>query len=273
MKILIAADMEGISGVTNWDQVTSTKPEYPRFCKIMTADVNAAVLGAFDGGAADVVVSDGHAGGYNIQIEELDSRARLNSGNSSPFAMVQGIQTGDFSGVIFVGYHARSGTAEAVLAHTWSSTKIANVWLNDILVGEYGLNAAVCGAFGVPVLMITGDQTACAQAEELLGPLETAIVKQSTSFSSAECLHPNVTQKLIQEAAKKAVSALKDGKAPHTFTVSEPVRVTIEFRLSEMVDRACRLPDTRRLDATRIEVTAPDMPTAYINFVAAVQTV
>ncbi len=175
MKILIAADMEGISGVTNWDQVDPSKPEYPRFCKIMTADVNAAVLGAFDGGATDVVVSDGHAGGYNILIENLDPRVHLNSGNSAPFAMVQGIQAGDFSGAIFVGYHARSGTENAVLAHTWSSKRIANVWLNDVLVGEHGLNAAVCGAFGAPVIMITGDQTTIAQAEELLGPLETAI--------------------------------------------------------------------------------------------------
>ncbi|MBC8505164.1 MAG: M55 family metallopeptidase [Anaerolineales bacterium] len=270
MKILIAADMEGISGVTNWDQVDPARSEYPRFCKIMTADVNAAALGTFDGGATEVVVSDGHAGGYNILIEDLDPRVCLNSGNSAPFAMVQGIEAGDFSGVIFVGYHARSGTEKAVLAHTWSSKRIANVWLNDILVGEHGLNAAVCGAFGAPVLMITGDQTTCAQAEELLGGLETVIVKHSTSFSSAECLHPYVAQELIRKDAERAVSGLKDGK-PKPFTVSEPVKTIIEFRLSEMVDRACRLPGAKRLDATRIEMTAPDMPTAYINFRAVVQ--
>ncbi len=271
MKILIAADMEGISGVTNWDQVDPTKPEYPRFCKLMTADVNAAVLGAFDGGATEVVVSDGHAGGYNILIEGLDPRVRLNSGNSAPFAMVQGIEAGDFSGVIFVGYHARSGTENAVLAHTWSSKRIANVWLNDILVGEHGLNAALCGAYGAPVLMITGDQTTIAQAEELLGALETAIVKHSTSFSSAECLHPQITQKMIRKTAQRAVSNLEDGKAPRPFTVSEPVKVVIQFRLSEMADEACRLPGAKRLDATRIEMVAPDMPAAYVNFRAAVQ--
>ena len=271
MKILIAADMEGISGVTNWDQVDPSKPEYPRFCKIMTADVNAAVLGTFDGGATEVVVSDGHAGGYNILIEDLDPRVRLNSGNSAPFAMVQGIEAGDFSGVIFVGYHARSGTEKSVLAHTWSSKRIANVWLNDILVGEHGLNAAVCGAFDAPVLMITGDQTTCGEAEELLGSIETAIVKRSTSFSSAECLHPDAAQEMIRKAANKAVSNVRDGKAPQTFTVSEPVKVTIEFRLSEMADNAWRLPSAKRLDATRIEMTASDMSTAYINFRAAVQ--
>ncbi len=271
MKILIAADMEGISGVTNWDQVDPSKAEYPRFCEIMTADVNAAVLGAYEGGATEVVVSDGHAGGYNILIEGLDPRMRLNSGNSAPFAMVQGMQMGDVSGVIFVGYHARSGTEKAVLAHTWSSLRIANVWLNDTLVGECGLNAAVCGAFGAPVLMITGDQTTIAQAEELLGSLETAVVKHSTSFSSAECLHPQVAQGMIRDAAQRAVSKLKEGKAPLPFTVSEPVQAVIEFRLSEMADKAGRLPGANRIDATRIELSAPDMPTAYINFRAAVQ--
>ncbi len=271
MRILIAADMEGISGVTNWNQVDPSKPEYPRFCKLMTADVNAAVLGAFDGGATEVVVSDGHAGGYNILIEDLDPRVLLNSGNSAPFAMIQGIQSGDFAGVIFVGYHARSGTDNAVLAHTWSSKRVANVWLNDILVGEHGLNAAVCGAFGAPVLMITGDQTTCAEAEELFGKLETVAVKQSTSFSSAECLHPKVAQEMIRDAASKAVAQTKDGKAPQPFTVSAPVKLTVEFRLSEMTDNACRLPGAKRIDATHIELTAPDMPTAYINFRAAVQ--
>lgn len=270
MKILIAADMEGISGVTNWDQVDPEKAVYPRFCELMTADVNAAVLGAFEGGATDVVVSDGHAYGYNILIEGLDPRVRLNSGNSAPFAMVQGIQAGDFSGVIFVGYHARSGSQNAVLAHTWSSKRIANVWLNDILVGECGLNAAVCGAFGAPVLMITGDQTIAEQAQALLGPIETVVVKHSTSFSSAECLHPKVAQEMIRDAAVRAVSSLKAGQAPQLFQVSEPVTVTVEFRLSEMADRACQALSAKRLDSTRIEFSADDMPQAYQAFRAVV---
>lgn len=127
MKILIAADMEGISGVTHWDQVSSGHFEYPRFRAIMTDDVNAAIAGAFEGGATDVVVTDGHGSGTNLLIERLDQRARLNAGNTSPFAMVQGIESGDFDGVIFIGYHARSGSADGVLAHTWSSMRVARV--------------------------------------------------------------------------------------------------------------------------------------------------
>jgi D-amino peptidase len=270
MKILIAADMEGISSVTNWDQTDPKHPEYARFRKIMTADVNAAIRGALLAGADDVVVSDGHGDGSNILIEELEGNARLNAGNGSPFSMIQGVEAG-VDGVLYVGYHARAGSQNGILAHTWSASRIANVWLNDVLVGEYGLNAAVAGHFGVPVLMISGDQTACAQAVELLGALETAVVKQATGFASAECLPLGIAQKLILEAARRSVSRLKEGNAPKPFVVAKPVRVTIEFRQPEFADRAERLPGARRLDGLRIEFSAPDMPAAHKGFRAAVK--
>ena len=132
MKILISADMEGISGVTTWDQVTPGHPEYTHFRHVMTMDVNAAVRGAFDGGADDVLISDGHWNGSNILMDELDPRIKLNTGSPSPFSMMQGIDQ-DVDGVIFLGYHARQGSSMAVLDHTWSDTCIANVWLNEIL--------------------------------------------------------------------------------------------------------------------------------------------
>jgi D-amino peptidase len=270
MKILIAADMEGISGVTNWNQVSQEHSEYARFCRIMTEDVNAAIRGSFEGGAKEVVVTDGHGNGSNILIEELDTRARLNAGIASPYAMVQGIDSGDFDGVLFVGYHARSGSPEGVLAHTWSSSKVANVWLNEILMGEYGLNAALCGFFDTPVLMITGDQTACFQAVELLGNLEAVEVKKATSFASAECLLPSTAQKLIQDAAARSIQQLKTGNAPMPYKVTEPVLCEIEFRLVQMADRASHLPGSNRLDGTKIALNATDMPSAYRYFRAAV---
>jgi len=270
MKILIAADMEGISGVTNWNQVSQGHFEYPRFRAIMTEDINAAVRGAFKAGAEEVVVTDGHGSGSNILVEALEPRARLNSGNTSPYAMVQGIDSDDFDGVIFVGYHARSGTANAVLAHTWSNQRVARVWLNEVEMGEYGLNGALCGHFGTPIIMITGDQTACVQAANLLGDLETAVVKQATSFSSAECLPPGMAQEMIETAAVKAINRLKDGSAPRAFKVAEPVKITIEFRLVQMADSASRLPGASRLNGTTIEFSSPDMPTAYSSFRAAV---
>lgn len=264
MKIFIAADMEGITGVTNWDQVNPSHSEYPRFRKLMTADVNAAIQGAFESGADEVVVKDGHANGTNILIEELAPSARLNASNSSPFAMVQGIDE-SFDGVFFVGYHARAGTKKAILDHTWSSSSVANVWLNDQPVGEVGLNAAVCGHYGVPVIMVSGDQTVCAEAMDLLGQIEVAVVKQAVGRMAAECLPPQLAQEKICEAAARAVSRLKAGQtAP--FRVQPPVTVVVEFFNSSMADSAARLPWSKRLDGRRIQVTLDDMPSAYQAF-------
>ena len=268
MKILIAVDMEGITGVTTWDQVTPGHAEYSRFRKLMTQDVNAAIRGATEAGADDIIVADGHWNGSNILVEELDSRARLNTGSPSPFSMMQGIDE-SVDGVIFVGYHARNGTPNAILDHTWSSKTVANIWLNDILTGEYGLNASLAGHFGVPVIMVSGDQTACAQVSELLGDLEMAIVKQATGRFAAECLTPEVSQELIYMTAARAVGRLAEGELSDPFVLDTPVRVAVEFLTSDMADRATRIPFTQR-EGTRVSFTAQEMASAYNGFRAMV---
>lgn len=268
MKILIATDMEGITGVTTWDQVTPGHAEYARFRKLMTDDVNAAIRGASDAGADEVIVADGHWNGSNILIEELDPRARLNTGSPSPFSMMQGIDD-SINGVMFVGYHARNGSANAILDHTWSSRTVANVWLNDILTGEYGLNAAVAGHFGVPVIMVSGDQTACAQVAELLGNVETAVVKLASSRFAAECFSPQVTQEIICLSAEHAVERLAQGNIPEPFVLDTPITVTVEFFTSDMADRATRIPFTKR-EGTRVSLTVTEMVSAYNGFRAMV---
>jgi D-amino peptidase len=269
MKILIAADMEGISGVTGWDQVTPGHAEYERFRRIMTADVNAAIQGAFEGKAKEVIVTDGHWNSSNILIEELNPRAWLNSGTPSPLSMVEGVQDGA-DGVMFVGYHARAGTQNAILDHTWSSKCVANVWLNQLLVGETGLNAAVCGHFDVPVLLVSGDQSVCAEASDLLGSLETVVVKQASGRMAAECLPPQAAQEMIRKAAARAVKRLVDGQAAPPLRLPPPVEVVVELFYSEMADKAALLPGARRIDGRRVEISASDMPTAYRSFRAAV---
>ena len=269
MKILIAADMEGISGVVHWDHVTPGHAEYQRFRQIMTGDVNAAVAGACEAGADDVIVSDGHWNGMTLLAEALDPRARLNSGRPSPLSMVQGVDM-DVSGVMFVGYHARAGARNAILDHTWSDACVANLWLNGRLTGEIGLNAAVCGHFDVPVIMISGDQTACAEAVEMLGAIEVAVVKQATGRMAAECLPTQVAQLKIREAAGRAIHRVRMGRAAPPFRLESPVTVTIEFVQSEMADHAMILPGARRGEGKRIELTAEDMPTAYRLFRVAV---
>ena len=264
MKILIAADMEGITGVTTWDQVTPGHAEYARFRKLMTQDVNAAVRGACDGGAEEIIVADGHWNGSNILVEELDPRARLNTGSPSPLSMMQGIDE-SVDAVFFIGYHARNGSPDAILDHTWSSKTVANVWLNEILTGEYGLNAALAGHFGVPVVMASGDQTACRQMSDLLAEIETAVVKQASGHYAAECLAPQVTHDLIYEAAVRALGRLAEGNIPDPFVLDPPVRVAVEFFTSDMADRASLLPDTQR-EGRSVSYTAREMETAYRAF-------
>ena len=264
MKILIAADMEGITGVTTWDQVRPGHAEYARFRKLMTEDINAAIRGAYDAGATEVVVADGHWDGSNILIEELDRRARLNSGSPSPFSMMQGIDE-SVDAVFFIGYHARNGSANAILDHTWFSRTVVNIWLNDLLTGEYGLNAALAGHFGVPVVMASGDQTACKQMSEILGNIEAAIVKQASGRFAAECLSPQVTQELIYAAANRAVERLSNDDVPEPFVLDTPIRVTVEFFSSDMADRAALIPFTDR-EGTCVSYTAPEMISAYSAF-------
>lgn len=269
MKLLIAADMEGVTGVVNWNQVTAGQSEYERFRQLMTEDVNAAIQGAYEARADEVIVADGHASAINILIEKLDSRATLNCGSSSPFSMVQGISN-NVDGVFFIGYHAHAGTSHAILDHTWSSKSVANVWLNRKLVGEIGLNASLCGHFGIPVLMISGDQSACDEASVWIPGIETAAVKTATGRTCAECLTPAQSHKRIREAAARGVHSLKEKKSPVPLEVDKPVTIEIEFFSCELVDRAVLLPGVKRLEPRRIEVISQDMISAYHAFMAAV---
>lgn len=265
MKILIAADMEGVTGVVHWDQVSTSHPEYARFRRLMTADINAAIRGAYDGGATEVIVTDGHASSRNILIEELDPRARLNSGTPAPLSMVEGIDQG-VQGVLMIGYHGRIGAQNAILDHTWSDERVANLWLNGRLVGEAALNGAVCGHFGAPVLMISGDQTVCAEGKDFFGDIETAEVKRAVGRMAAECLPPAVTGQLIQNAAQRAVSRLAAGSNPPPFTLAAPIEMTLEFVQSEMADKAAIMPGAQRGPDRKVTFSADNMVTIYFAF-------
>jgi D-amino peptidase len=269
MKLLIAADMEGITGVTNWNHVDPAHPEYQRFRRLMTADVNAAVRGAADAGVEDIVVADGHSNAENILIEDLDPRARLNSGSPSPFAMIQGIDQA-VDAVFLIGYHARMGTANAILDHTWSSARVQNVWLNGTSVGEIGLNASVCGHFGAAVLLLSGDQSAAKEAVEWIPGIETVIVKRASGRSAAELLPPSKTQALIRESAQRALETFMRGQGPAPLQTQSPVTVGVEFLNSELADRAALLPGSERCDGRKIQFVSPDMAAAYLAFRASV---
>jgi D-amino peptidase len=267
MKLLIAADMEGISGVVSFEQTDPSQPEYQRFRRLMTQDVNAAIQGAWEAGVEEIVVVDGHWNATNIMIEELDHRASLHSGTTAPWAMVQGVENG-VDGVIFVGYHARVGTPNAILDHTWSSSRVNNLWLNGRLVGETGLNAAICGAFKAPVLLVTGDAAVCAEADEWLPGVETVAVKKASGRHSAECLPVKTSQKKIHQGSFQAIRLYNENNAPEPLVIPGPVTITVEFIYSDMADRAAVFPGARRLEGRKVEIEAGDVLTAFKGFLA-----
>jgi D-amino peptidase len=262
VKLLIAVDMEGISGVTGWNHVLPDREEYARGRKWMTADVNAAVEGAVQAGVEDIIVTDGHWDGNNIQIEDLSPKASLINGTPSPLSMVQGVESG-VDAAVFIGYHARAGTQNAILDHTWSSSRVFNMRLNGELAGEIAFNAAVCGHFHVPVIAISGDQSACAEAALLIPGIYTARVKKANGRMNAECLPLNTAHSLISEKVKAAV---QNYKKLLPYKLSNPVTVSIEFYRSDMADWASELPGSIRKDARIVEFTAQDVITANKGF-------
>jgi D-amino peptidase len=262
MRVLIAVDMEGISGVVQWEHVQPGHFEYSRFREIMTEEVNAAIDGALDGGASSVVVTDGHADGCNILIEKLHAPARLNSGSPAPLSMVQGVQQADV--VFFIGYHARANTPEAILCHTWTD-QVRGVWLNDQEVGEIGLNAAVCGSFGARVSLITGDRAAVQEAIDLLGPIEAVVVKSATGRMSAECLSAEETRIAIRHAAAHAMV-----RQVPPLIIGAPIRLRVQLTRPDQIDRALRVPDTKRLDGVTLEWIGDDMVSVHHAFRAIV---
>jgi D-amino peptidase len=262
MRVLIATDMEGISGVVHWDQVKPGHQEYVRFREIMTEEINAAIDGALDGGATSVVVTDGHNDGRNVLIEKLRAPAHLNSGSPAPLSMVEGVQNADL--VFFIGYHARAGAPEAILCHTWTD-QVRSVWLNDREVGEIGLNAAVCGSFGACVALITGDQAAVQEAIDLLGPIEAVAVKTASGRMSAECLAVEETRTAIRHAAAHAMV-----RQIPPLIIDPPIRLRVELSRPDQIDRALRVPGSKRIDGVTIEWIGDDMVRVYHAFRAIV---
>lgn len=263
MKVLISVDIEGVSGAVSSPQHTSPdQKDYERFRRLMTADANAAIDGALAGGATKVVVNDSHGPMTNLIIEDLNPAAQLISGRPKPFAMMQGIAK-DVDRVMFVGYHASAGTTAGILAHTVSGRVVADVYFNSKRLGETGMNAAIAGAFGAPVVLVAGDKAVTEEARGLLGTVETVAVKEGVSWSAAQCLHPKVAQQMIREAAQRAM-----GIKATPFVIPGPVTMRLALMIPAMADVAEMMPGTRRIDGRTVEWMGDD----YLSAVRAFRT-
>ncbi|MCL6518506.1 MAG: M55 family metallopeptidase [Armatimonadetes bacterium] len=260
MKIYISVDIEGITGLVHFHQYSAESGQQYDMRLQMTREANAAVAGAFEGGATEVLVNDAHGTQKNLIPFELDKRARLILGNTKPLSMMQGIDE-SFDGAFFVGYHGGAGM-QAVCSHTYTDY-VSEVRLNGQPAGEVMINAAVAGYFGVPVALVTGDSAVCNEALSILGAVETVAVKEPITRASAKSLHPEIACERIKAAAKSAVERLSELEP---FTLEPPIRLAISFTHAGCADRAEIMPGSRRLDAVTVGYESEDFHNLYRGF-------
>lgn len=231
MRLFISVDMEGISGIEKVEEIFRGMPAYQTGRQIMAGDVNAAVQGAVDGGAEDIVVADSHGYMCNIRPSDLHHKAKLKSGMKRVLCQFKGFSH-RFDAAFFIGYHSKAGTADGILSHTWIPA-FQDVRVNGLSVGEYGLNGYLVGSFGLPVILLSGDDKTVEQARPVLGDIEYVQVKKSVGYFEGEHLPLKESHALIYEAAKRAVkkaSAKVPGSSPNPPKADLPV--TIELDLS-----------------------------------------
>jgi D-amino peptidase len=263
MKVLISADMEGTCGVTSWEEVTppeyggepTSTAEYERARLRLTHEVNAAVEGALAAGAEEVIVNESHDGMRNLIPEELHPSVRFITGNDKELGMVQGIQEAGIGALFYTGYHAKAGTPNAPLAHTWTGY-VNDVRIDGVSTGEFGINALIAGHFGVPVTLVTGDDKAVAQVRTLLGEQVVGVaVKEGYSTYSAIHLHPTRAQALIRQGAEEAV---RRAASAQPWRPGPGFRVEVDFDHQARADQCVYVPGVERAGERTVACTPED---------------
>ena len=259
IKVFISVDMEGISGVVDKDQTSAAGHDYARFRKLMTAEANAAIDGAREAGATHILVNDAHGTHRNLLIEELHAPAELISNNIKPMGMMAGLDSG-YAAAIFIGYHAKAGSAQGVLAHTGNGSTIADLRVNGRSVGEGGINIHAAGAVGVPVVLISGDQAAIAEARELVPNIEGVQVKEAIGTAAARSVHPEEAVRLIREGTARAIRRRGDIKpAPAAL----PARFEVSFTDPSLALMAEQIPTVERTGPHTVSFAADDYLKGY----------
>jgi len=256
LKVYISADMEGISGVVHRDQTVAEGSDYNMARSWFTQEVNSAIQGAIDAGAKEIIVNDSHGSMRNILPHELNPVAKLITGSPKPLSMMEGFDK-TFDAVFFIGYHARAGSKDGVLDHTYSGSIIYSVKMNGVEVGESEINAAIAGLFGVPVVLVTGDKTVCEQVKNSIDKnIVTVDVKESIGRYAGKTITPSEAQKKIREMAKVALQNRKNIKP---YVLNPPYQFDIEFLYSEHADNAELIPDVKRTGSRSVTFVQNDL--------------
>lgn len=258
MKLYLSVDMEGISGMVDTTFVDSTKLNYQRGREIMTHEANHVIEAAYESGVKDIVVNDSHSKMNNLLIERIHPDVKLMSGDVKPYSMVHGLD-GTFQGAMFIGYHARA-SQKGVMSHTMIFG-VRNIYINDTQVGELGFNAYVAGYYGVPLLLVAGDDETAREAEQLIPHITTAIVKEQQSRSSALCLTPAKAGELLREKTKEALA--NRGRVEPLRPPEKPL-LRIEFANYGQAEWASLVPRSQIEEGTTIvRYQAEDILEAY----------
>jgi D-amino peptidase len=242
VRIFISTDMEGLAGVVGDEQRSRKGQDYRAARGWMAQEVNAVIEGAMEKGATEFVVNDAHASAQNLALPDLHEQAVLIGGANRPLSMMEGIQEG-FDAAVFVGYHAMRGTQDACMDHTYSEAKVLELRLNGTPYGEIGINARVAGHFGVPVVLVSGDDKTAAEAKAFLGDVETVMVKKAIGRHAARSLGQAQVHRLLREAVGRALVDLSRFKP---LILPGPMEMELEFVGTEQADRAQLVPGVER---------------------------
>ncbi|WP_335976522.1 MULTISPECIES: M55 family metallopeptidase [Streptomycetaceae] len=268
MKIFLSSDMEGTAGVVDWSQCRHGQPEYAYYRTLLQEEVNAAIEGAAAGGASAFLVNDSHSTMANLRPDALAGRARYLSGRHKPLYMMQGLDS-SFDAVFFVSYHGSMTGAPATLSHTYNPAAIAEVRLNGVVAGESGINALVALGHGVPVVLVTGDDTTAAELRPFCPDAVGAVVKSSVSRFAADSLHPEDAREVIRTAARRAVETLGAASLP---AIELPATLTVRMRNPDLAEMATWItgvePDPA--DPLTVTLTDEDPVRLYRTFVTVV---
>jgi D-amino peptidase len=266
VKVFLSTDIEGTAGIVDWAQVIAPGGEYERGRRLLEDEVNAAIDGAVEAGASEVVVNDSHHLMQNLLPGELHGRASLLSGKHKPLYMMEGLD-GSFDAALFISYHGSIGARLAILSHTYNPNCFSEVRLNGTVTGEAGINALVALHHRVPVALITGDDATAEEARPFMPQIEAVVVKRSVSRFAAESLHPAVACERIREGARRAVELVSTMEPP---AIDLPARLDMVVRIADMAEMATWVGGVERTGDRAISIVELDPLALYRRFVAVV---
>jgi len=264
VKVFLSTDMEGTAGIVDWEQCVGDGPQAAAGRRLLLAEVNAAIVGALAGGATEVVVNDAHSTMRNLPPGELAGRASYISGSHKPLYMMQGLDD-SFDAVMFISYHGSAG-APAGLSHTYNPRAVVEVRIDGTVTGEAGINALVATHYGVPMVLVTGDGSACQETAAVVPGVVQAVVKEHVSRLAAHSMHPDVACALIRERAEEAMRTAA-GAAPPPL---DPGILEVFVRTTDIAEAACWVRGVERRGLRMLRIQGPDRLATYRAFCAAI---